>query len=117
MPDTQQHLLLVDDERAFREAIAERLGDAGYQVGQAGSGEEALERLNEFAFDVLITDMRLPGVDGRQVLDEAFARYPEITAIVITGFGGVREAVEVDAPGRRRLHHQTVPVRGATSTN
>jgi DNA-binding NtrC family response regulator len=99
MPDTLQHLLLVDDERAFREVMAERLGDHGYRVEQAGSGEEALERLNEFAFDVLITDLRLPGVDGRQVLDEAFARYPDITVIVITGFGSVREAVEVTRLG------------------
>ena len=76
MTDAPQHLLLVDDERAFREVIAERLGESGYRVEQAGTGEEALERLNEFAFDVLITDLRLPGVDGRQVLDEAFARYP-----------------------------------------
>src|SRR6187399_944152 len=99
MAETQQHLLLVDDEKALREVIAERLGESGFRVEQAGTGEEALERLNEFAFDVLITDLRLPGVDGRQVLDEAFARYPEITAIVITGFGGVREAVEVTRLG------------------
>jgi DNA-binding NtrC family response regulator len=95
----QQHLLLVDDEAGFREAIADRLGDFGYRVEQAGSGEEALERLNEFAFDIMITDLRLPGVDGRKVLDEAFARYPEIIAIVITGFGTVREAVEVTRLG------------------
>src|SRR6187431_619824 len=99
MIDAPQHLLLVDDERAFREVIALRLGESGYRVEQAGTGEEALERLNEFAFDVLITDLRLPGVDGRQVLDEAFARYPEIIAIVITGFGTVREAVEVTRLG------------------
>jgi len=94
-----QHLLLVDDENGFREAIAERLAEHGYRVEQAATGEAALERLNEFAFDVLITDLRLPGVDGRQVLDEAFARYPEIVAIVITGFGSVREAVEVTRLG------------------
>src|SRR6187455_1276568 len=94
-----QHLLLVDDEDAFREVIAERLGEYGYRVEQAATGEAALERLNEFAFDVLLTDLRLPGVDGRQVLDEAFGRYPEITAIVITGFGSVREAVEVTRLG------------------
>jgi two-component system response regulator PilR (NtrC family) len=94
-----QHLLLVDDEDGFREAIAERLAEHGYRVEQAATGEAALERLNEFAFDVLITDLRLPGVDGRQVLDEAFARYPEIVAIVITGFGSVREAVEVTRLG------------------
>jgi len=94
-----QHLLLVDDEKGFREAMAERLADHGFRVEQAGSGEEALERLADFAFDILITDLRLPGVDGRQVLDEAFARYPEILAIVITGFGTVREAVEVTRLG------------------
>ena len=94
-----QHLLLVDDEAGLREVIAERLADYGYRVEQAGTGEQALERLNEFAFDVLVTDLRLPGVDGRQVLDEALARYPDITAIVITGFGGVREAVEVTRQG------------------
>jgi DNA-binding NtrC family response regulator len=95
----QQHLLFVDDESAFREVMAERLAEHGFRVEQAGSGEEALERLSEFAFDILVTDLRLPGVDGRQVLDEAFARYPEIIAIVITGYGTVREAVEVTRLG------------------
>src|SRR5262245_22127278 len=94
-----QHLLLVDDEAGFREAIAERLGEHRFRVEQASSGEVALERLNEFAFDILVTDLRLPGVDGRHVLDEAFARYPEIIAIVITGFATVREAVEVTRLG------------------
>jgi DNA-binding NtrC family response regulator len=95
----QQHLLLVDDEAAFREAMAEQLADHGFRIEQAGTGEEALARLADFAFDILITDLRLPGVDGRQVLDEAFSRYPEIIAIVITGFGTVREAVEVTRLG------------------
>jgi DNA-binding NtrC family response regulator len=89
----------VDDETAFREVIAERLIEHGYQVEQAGTGEEAVARLSDFAFDVLITDLRLPGVDGRQVLDDAFGRYPEIIAIVITGYGTVREAVEVTRLG------------------
>ena len=93
------HLLLVDDEVAFRGVIAERLVDSGYRVEQAGTGEEALARLSDFAFDILLTDLRLPGVDGRQVLDEAFSRYPDIIAVVITGFGTVREAVEVTQLG------------------
>ena len=100
MADGQfQHLLLVDDEAAFREVMAERLGESGFRVEQAGTGEQALARLNDFAFDILVTDLRLPGTDGRKVLDEAFARYPEIIAIVITGFGTVREAVEVTRLG------------------
>ena len=99
MADTPLHLLLVDDEAAFREVIAERLAEHGFKVRQAGTGEEALERLSEFAFDILVTDLRLPGVDGRQVLDESFARYPDIIAIVISGYGTLKEAVEVTRLG------------------
>jgi DNA-binding NtrC family response regulator len=98
-PESPSHLLLVDDEEGFRTAIAEQLAEQGYRVEQASTGEAALERLNEFAFDILITDLRLPGVDGRQVLDEALARYADIIVIVITGFGTVREAVEVTRLG------------------
>ena len=61
MSEGQKHLLIVDDEGALREAIAERLGDHGFVVEQAASGEQALERLADFAFDILITDLRLPG--------------------------------------------------------
>jgi two-component system response regulator PilR (NtrC family) len=99
MADTTLHLLLVEDEAGLREVVAERLTEQGFHVLQAATGEDALIRLNEFAFDVLITDLRLPGIDGRHVLDEALARYPEILAIVITGFGTVREAVEVTKIG------------------
>jgi DNA-binding NtrC family response regulator len=99
MTDPQHHLLLVDDEAGFREAMAERLVEHGFRVEQAGTGEEALTKLADFAFDILITDLRLPGVDGREVLDEALSRYPDLIAIVITGFGTVREAVEVTRKG------------------
>ncbi len=99
MSENQKHLLIVDDEKPLREAIAERLADQGFAVEQADSGEQALDRLAEFAFDVLITDLRLPGIDGRKVLDAALARYPEIIAIVITGFGTVKDAVEAIKQG------------------
>jgi DNA-binding NtrC family response regulator len=94
MPDTQKHLLLVEDEPALREAIAEQLGDRGYQVEQADSGETALAKLADFAFDIIITDLRLPGIDGSAVLDAAVERYPHIVAIVVTGYGTVKDAVE-----------------------
>src|SRR5215218_1513871 len=99
MPENQKHLLIVDDEGALRLAIAERLADHGYAVEQAGSGEEAVQRLAEFAFDVLITDLRLPGIGGREVLDAALERYPDIIAIVITGYGTVKDAVEAIKQG------------------
>ncbi|HIE91593.1 MAG TPA: sigma-54-dependent Fis family transcriptional regulator [Acidobacteria bacterium] len=88
------HLLIVEDEAALRETTAERLVDHGYQVVAVASGEEAVERLSEFAFDVVLTDLRLPGIDGREVLGAAIERYPEIVGLVMTGFGTVKDAVE-----------------------
>ena len=88
------HLLLVDDEDALRTVIAERLSDEGFAVTEASSGEQALDKLERFAFDVLIADLRLPGIDGREVLDAALQRYPGIIGIVVTGFGTVKDAVD-----------------------
>ncbi len=93
------HLLLVDDEKALREAIKEQLADHGFVVTEAADGKEALARLGEFAYDIVVTDLRLPGVDGRRVLEEARARYPDIIAIIITGFGTVKDAVELIKQG------------------
>ncbi len=93
MPDQPKHLLLVEDETPLRQAIAEQLGDRGYLVEQADSGETALARLSEFAFDVIVTDLRLPGIDGSAVVDAAVERYPDIVAIVVTGYGTVKDAV------------------------
>ena len=99
MADRQKHLLIVDDETALREAIGERLADHGFLVEHAGSGEQAIQRLADFAFDILITDLRLPGIDGRQVVDAALERYPEIIPIVITGYGTVKDAVDAIKQG------------------
>ena len=88
------HLLLVDDEDSLRSVVAERLSDQGYEVIQAADGESALKALDGFAFDIIISDLRLPGVDGRQVIDAALSRYPGIVAIVVTGYGTVKDAVD-----------------------
>ncbi len=94
MPDNAKHLLLVEDEGPLRKAVAEQLGDRGYDVDQADSGEVAIARLADFAYDIIITDLRLPGIDGSAVVEAASARYPDIIAIVVTGYGTVRDAVE-----------------------
>ncbi len=90
-----RHLLLVDDEEALRSVVAERLTDAGFEVIQAADGEAALKALDGFAFDVIVSDLRLPGVDGRQVIEAAIGRYPGIVAIVVTGYGTVKDAVDM----------------------
>ena len=93
MTDTKAHLLLVEDEAALREATAERLEEKGYRVVQAESGEEGLHRLSDFAFDAIITDLRLPGIDGTKVIEGALELYPDVVGVVVTGFGTVRDAV------------------------
>jgi two-component system response regulator AtoC len=93
MPDNQKHLLLVEDEVPLRQAIAEQLIDRGYHVEECDTGEAAASRLADFAFDVIITDLRLPGMDGSSLVQAAVSRYPEIVAIVITGYGTTKDAV------------------------
>jgi len=94
MPDQAKHLLLVEDEAPLRTVVAEQLVDRGYIVEPVDSGEAALTRLADFAFDILVTDLRLPGLDGSALVDAAVERYPDIVAIVMTGYGTVKDAVE-----------------------
>jgi len=101
MPEPTRHLLLVEDESALRAAVAEQLADHGYHVKQADSGESAVAQLADFAFDVILTDLRLPGMDGSAVVEAAVERYPDIIAIVITGYGTVKDAVEAIKRGAR----------------
>src|SRR6266446_6222318 len=94
MAESAKHLLLVEDEVPLRLAVAEQLADRGYSVEQAEAGEAPIARLGEFAFAVIVTDLRLPGIDGSAVVESAVARYPDIIAIVVTGYGTVKDAVE-----------------------
>jgi DNA-binding NtrC family response regulator len=101
MTDTSKHLLLIEDETSLREAIAEQLADHGYEVDQADSGEAAIARLADFAYDIIITDLRLPGIDGSAVVEAAVARYPDLIAIVVTGYGTLKDAVDAIKRGAR----------------
>ena len=94
MAESKKHLLLVEDEAPLRETLADRLVEHGFEVEQADSGEQAIEKLAEFAFDIVITDLRLPGLDGTRVLEAALLRYPDIVGIIVTGYGTVKDAVE-----------------------
>jgi DNA-binding NtrC family response regulator len=88
------HVLFADDEPALRGLMAERMVERGFEVVEADSGDRALQLLDQFAFDVVITDLRMPGVDGTQVIEMARQRYPSIVIIVITGYGTVKDAVD-----------------------
>jgi DNA-binding NtrC family response regulator len=74
--------------------MTERLADRGFEVVACESGEKALELLDRFAFDIVVTDLKMPGMDGSTVIEAARERYPGIIAIVITGYGTVKDAVD-----------------------
>jgi two-component system, NtrC family, response regulator AtoC len=86
-------ILVVDDEADLRELISDTLSGDGFDVTQAVDGNDAIARLKTFAFDAIVTDLRLPGPQGMEVLDFALTRYPEVISVVMTGFGAVPEAV------------------------
>src|SRR4026207_1655490 len=76
MPEQKAHLLLVEDETPLRLALADLLADAGFHVVQAHAGEEAVAALSQFAFDIVPTDLRLPGLAGTGAPAAAPARHP-----------------------------------------
>jgi len=93
-PMTRVHsVLVVEDDPELRPLLAESLDGAGFAAAQAVDAADAISRLDGYAYDALVVDLSLPDGDGMQVLQQALARYPSITAVVITGCGGVEEAV------------------------
>ena len=94
MNHTTPSVLIVEDDLDLRTVIAESLEGAGFAAAQALNAKDAVERLRGFAYDALVVDLNLPDSSGMDVLEEAIRRYPQIRAVVITGFGGVAEAVK-----------------------
>jgi two-component system, NtrC family, response regulator AtoC len=90
---TQPTVLIVEDEADLRALVVESLSSEGFAVAEAADSAEAQERLKAFAYDAVVIDLRLPDADGMDLLDMALSRYPDILAVMMTGFGGVAEAV------------------------
>jgi len=86
-------VLIVEDDADLCSMLAESLEAGGFVAAQSVDAADAISRLDGFAYDALVVDLSLPDGDGMQVLTHAIARYPTLTAVVITGGGGVEEAV------------------------
>jgi len=87
-------ILITDDERDMRLALANTLELAGYSVIDAGSGKEALEKLKTESVDLMLLDIRLPDMDGVQILKKVKAEHPGLPVIMVTGFGSLETAVQ-----------------------
>ena len=86
-------ILFVDDEKDIREVMEISLADAGYSVLTAPDGQTGLRLCGEFFPQIVITDIRMPGMDGIRVLEHIKDRYPTIEVIVATAFGEMDLAI------------------------
>ena len=86
--------LVVDDEEIVRSFLIDVLTDEGYQVTAVSSGDEAVKLLTTNDYDLIITDIKMPGTDGMEVLRVAKARDPNQNVIVMTGYASTETAVE-----------------------
>ena len=87
-------LLVVDDDRHIQNAMADYLRSLGHRTETASTCLEALERMEEFPFEVVICDVNLPDKDGFHLLQWAREHAPETAVILLTGFGTIESAVE-----------------------
>ncbi|HEX2331451.1 MAG TPA: sigma-54 dependent transcriptional regulator [Candidatus Angelobacter sp.] len=87
-------ILLVDDDSAFREVMADELCRLGYQVNTVGSGEEAIRQVLAEEPDIMLLDLRLPGISGLEALTTIHAQSPATEVIMMTGHGSIDTAIE-----------------------
>lgn len=87
-------ILVVDDDADMRELAYDMLKDRGHQVSMAGSGEDALKRLTQEDYAVVLTDLRMKGMQGLELLIQIKREHPDINVILMTAFGSVETAVE-----------------------
>jgi DNA-binding NtrC family response regulator len=108
--ETKGRILVVDDEVNARTALLELLRDEGYSVESAADAFKALGKMADFAPDLVLTDLKMPGMDGLQLLDKVRAGDPDLPVIVMTAFGEVETAVRAMRAGARDYLNKPVNV-------
>lgn len=86
MNNSQIQVLIVDDENIMRECLTDILSDQGYQVTAVSNGNDALKSIDQKTFHIVISDIRMPGIDGEQVLKHSLLRNPNCKTILITAY-------------------------------
>ncbi|HMV68002.1 MAG TPA: sigma-54 dependent transcriptional regulator, partial [Myxococcota bacterium] len=92
-------VLVVDDDRAVRTVLQVNLGKHGLDVQLATNARQAIEMLHDAAYDVVLTDVRMPGESGIELLQEIRRAWPEVQVVVMTGYGSVEDAVKAMKAG------------------
>ncbi len=109
MPEPKGTILVVDDDQEMRALLCDELSELGYRVGAAASGRDALKQLGEEDFAVLLTDLRMQGMQGLELLNEAKRDHPGTNVIIMTAFGSVESAIEAMKQGA--YDYVTKPVK------
>ncbi len=94
-----QSILVVDDEQSMREFLSIMLSKEGYSVEAVGNARECLQRIDQDIFDLVISDIKMPGMDGLQLLDEIRRVSPDTLVLMMTAFGSTDTAVEAMKKG------------------
>jgi excisionase family DNA binding protein len=93
-PPAHPRILVVDDEASIREMLQRTLAMAEYDVEVAADGRSALDRMRRSSYDLLITDLKMPGMDGITFIREARRLRPDLPVVIITGFSTEASAIE-----------------------
>ncbi len=101
-------ILVVDDDPIILKSLSEMLRLEGHEVGEAKGAIEALEQLKEIAYDLVLSDISMPEVDGLKLLKEIKSRHAQVGVVLMTGFGTIEGAV--DAMRHGAFHYVTKPV-------
>lgn len=93
-PHGSMHVLVVDDEASIRDLLAKTLALAEYDVDTVPDGPTALDRMRAFAYDLLIADLKMPGMDGLSLIKQAKRLKADLPIIIITGYSTESSAIE-----------------------
>ena len=108
-PNRRQRVLVVDDEASIRDLLAKTLALAEYDVDTAPDGTSALDRIRAFGYDLLIADLKMPGMDGLTLIRQARRIKTDLPVIIITGFS--TESSAIDAVNLGVAGYLTKPFR------
>ena len=97
------HILLVEDDESLRKFLAQALIRAGHEVTDFGNGEDAYDCLLNFRFDLLLTDIVMPGIDGIELAKRAAEMNPAMKIMFITGFAAVALHPSSNAPKQAKV--------------
>ena len=105
-------ILIIDDEEFVRLVVEQALREEGCEVQSVGGGQEGLDRLRTGSFDCVITDLRMPGIDGRAILRWVKEQQPAVDVILLTGQGDVKDAVAAIKDGAWDFLAKDIPFDG-----